>query len=910
MDGAAVTLFENTTLFVQGVKCVQFMTDTFPRIRDDVYSSPAAPSTPVQAPEQKTSMPSEQETDSLSITESPTQKQSNESLYQTPVAVRNTQSLPKVLYKASPEKQNLDADPATNVSSTNTSGPANISDAPDSPEVTPVTAVNTSVADVTHVSESLLPGMDDTVIDAALTSTPYNDGRFQPPCVSSIPTSQDDISSPSVSEKVVSLRVSMGVQTDAADETKQLEKDLSACKSEFKMTLRENEELHRKIAQLKDDLKDVKPQNDNMELLKSTKDENDKLIIQVSALTAGIKMIEQKHSNEKQSLVVRISELEAQVQDIETIKVEKQSLTTRISELECEVQELEAIKAANMEYEFEETHDDETHIQKENPLTPNQTQHSTEPSKPARVRPSWDDDAAFSAFTEPIYPVDDCDESAAMPAPRRPLLDNDAAFNAFNNPILPDDDPEESTLPSTPASDANSNPKKKKKKRRKNVIRFRSDSKTHFELSNLYHCYLYMYGQHFISKEHAYQWEKAMFHGRFDEARQILAAPNAKEAMRIGQNIKTNHEWKTSVKFSVMEEIQRTALVPGNCDEFRKVLLSTKGKSLEEATTHPTWGADGENSKNRLGQLLEALRDEILEKETTGEAATKSINTSNQKNSSQPNEQSPASLGNARNNSQLPTPPVTTQPPPSIMKKGLIFSDSFGLGVNPRNEGYVWSSAPYPGAKVCPTPDSKYPDMVAELQSQLKSEPDDTVLAIGANDVHSFKPDEFRRNYHNLVVTAKAAKSIVTCSGIFHRGDGTYSQVCRANQTIDKMNAIIRDIAREEHCGFIDNNFANSSTCNEPSLDILTNPSDGRARFLHLKPEAQQVFAFRIAEYIDLPSAVPPPAIVNAWRTEKQYNSQGSQRRYVNPEGGAKSHSGSRSSHTSHPRRNPRNRRW
>ncbi len=40
MEGAAVTLFENTTLFVQGERCVQFMTDTFPRIREEVYSPP------------------------------------------------------------------------------------------------------------------------------------------------------------------------------------------------------------------------------------------------------------------------------------------------------------------------------------------------------------------------------------------------------------------------------------------------------------------------------------------------------------------------------------------------------------------------------------------------------------------------------------------------------------------------------------------------------------------------------------------------------------------------------------------------------------------------------------------------------------------------------------------------------
>ncbi len=374
------------------------------------------------------------------------------------------------------------------------------------------------------------------------------------------------------------------------------------------------------------------------------------------------------------------------------------------------------------------------------------------------------------------------------------------------------------------------------------------------------------YGKTFISREHAYQWEKATFHGRFDEARDILAAPNAKEAMNIGQGITTNEEWDTSMKFIVMEDIQRAALLPGNCDEFREVLLSTKGKSLEEATAHPIWGADGLNSQNRLGLLFQKLRDEILEKQSTVKAAPahqRSDNAPDQK------DQNSKFAHTAQDDQCSKTNSDVKQTGHTVMKKGLIFSDSFGLGVNPRNEGRVWSTAAYPGAKVCPTPDSKYPDMVAELQSQLKCEPHDTVIAMGTNDVFSFQPTEFRKKYLDLVLTAKAGKSAVTCSGIFHRGDGTYSQVYYSNQTIDKMNEIIRDIARDEQCGYIDNNYANGSTCNEPSLDILTNPNDGRTRFLHLKPEAQQAFAFRIAEYIDLPSAVPPPAIVNSRKREK-----------------------------------------
>ena len=120
--------------------------------------------------------------------------------------------------------------------------------------------------------------------------------------------------------------------------------------------------------------------------------------------------------------------------------------------------------------------------------------------------------------------------------------------------------------------------------------------------------------------------------------------------------------------------------------------------------------------------------------------------------------------------------------------------------------------------------------------------------------------------------------------------------MCRSNQTIDKMNNIIRAIALAEHCGFIDNNYQNGSTCNEPGINILTNPNDGRARFLHLKPEAQQAFGFRIAEYINLQTAVLPPAIVS-----------GPFDRLI---GGNENQSGTRSHRPRHPRKNQYKRRW
>ena len=755
-----------------------------------------------------------------------------------------------MLYTGSPVKQNLDAtSPGRDTYHINSSVPCSDEN---------LQSTNT-VAGITHVSESVLSDMGETIVNksVAITSTPGNTGKPASPDITSIRPSSEEISSPSVAEKVVILKLSTGVQTVEADDVKQLRSDLSACKSEVKTTKRDNEELHRKVAQLRDEVIQLETQQ-SVDLVKSTKDDNDKLIIKVSALEAGIKVIEQKHEDEKQNLVTKISELEAINNELEVVKVEKQSAVDRICELEAEIRELEAIKVANMEYESGES-------DIEDPLPHDHGSQTNVSSPPTMNQP------ANQSPTE----ASNADDKSI---PRRPSWDNDAAFHAFSEPILLDDDYEDSDSKPTQADPSPKPAGKKKKKKRKNVVRFSIDSKTHFQLSNLYHCYLHLYGKTFISREHAYQWEKATFHGLFDEARDILAAPNAQKAMEIGQGIITNVEWDTSMRFTVMEEIQRAALLPGNCDEFREVLLSTKGKSLEEATAHQPWGAHGSNPQNRLGLLLGKLRDEILEKQPSVKVAPapkKFDNTPQQKDhNSKPTPTAQNDQRSKANPNVQATPEQTSH---TVMKKGLIFSDSFGLGVNPRNDGRIWSTAAYPGARVCPNPGSKYPDMVAELQSQLKSEPDDTVLAIGTNDVFTFEPAEFRKKYHELVLTAKAGKSTVTCSGIFHRGDGTYSQVYYSNQTIDKMNEIICDIARDEQCGFIDNNYANGSTCNEPSLDILTNPNDGRTRFLHLKPEAQQAFAFRIAEYIDLKSAVPPPAVVNSRRKEK---SSGTRRPY------------------------------
>ena len=47
----------------------------------------------------------------------------------------------------------------------------------------------------------------------------------------------------------------------------------------------------------------------------------------------------------------------------------------------------------------------------------------------------------------------------------------------------------------------------------------------------------------FNSSEQAYQWEKSLFHGEIDLARQIIHEQNPYMQMRLGHIIKENQNW-------------------------------------------------------------------------------------------------------------------------------------------------------------------------------------------------------------------------------------------------------------------------------------------------------------------------------------------------------------------------------
>ena len=125
--------------------------------------------------------------------------------------------------------------------------------------------------------------------------------------------------------------------------------------------------------------------------------------------------------------------------------------------------------------------------------------------------------------------------------------------------------------------------------------------------SNLYPYPIAVFGGHFPSAEHAYQYRKALFMRCFQAAPFILSAPNAYVAMKIGQTIPVNDDWH-SVKRHVMSMVLRAKI--DQCDPYRNYLASLPPNvDLREKTKHRFWG--GLYGQNVLGQLHVSNRENL-----------------------------------------------------------------------------------------------------------------------------------------------------------------------------------------------------------------------------------------------------------------------------------------------------------
>ncbi|PLS19609.1 Swarming motility protein YbiA [Bacillus sp. M6-12] len=129
-------------------------------------------------------------------------------------------------------------------------------------------------------------------------------------------------------------------------------------------------------------------------------------------------------------------------------------------------------------------------------------------------------------------------------------------------------------------------------------------------LSNFYHAPTVMNGVTYPTNEHFFQSQK--FAGKPQE-QYIIALPTPGDTAREGKrrDFPLRSDWE-----QVKEEIMLQGLIAKfeQHPELLKRLMETKESSLRETSPYDSYWGTGRNlkGKNRLGVLLEKVRDEIL----------------------------------------------------------------------------------------------------------------------------------------------------------------------------------------------------------------------------------------------------------------------------------------------------------
>jgi ribA/ribD-fused uncharacterized protein len=147
----------------------------------------------------------------------------------------------------------------------------------------------------------------------------------------------------------------------------------------------------------------------------------------------------------------------------------------------------------------------------------------------------------------------------------------------------------------------------------KAVIRFYSTTDEYGCFSNFVRSWFSLKGKSWPTVEHCFQAQK--FPGMAYEE-EIRLAKSPMIAKRLGRSRKQplRADWE-SVKDTVMREAVLAKFTQH--EDLRAILLATGDAVLVEHTANDSyWGDGGDGSgKNRLGQILMSVRDELRQKE-------------------------------------------------------------------------------------------------------------------------------------------------------------------------------------------------------------------------------------------------------------------------------------------------------
>ena len=123
---------------------------------------------------------------------------------------------------------------------------------------------------------------------------------------------------------------------------------------------------------------------------------------------------------------------------------------------------------------------------------------------------------------------------------------------------------------------------------------------------------LHYKGHSFNTSEQAYQWQKAVFHKKYNAARKVLQARTPEAQKGEGRKVKTNKKWDIS-KRNFMTQILKQKL---KCSKaYRRCLRESGSQTLVEDTADEFWGR-GENGRGRniLGTIHCYIRACVLDK--------------------------------------------------------------------------------------------------------------------------------------------------------------------------------------------------------------------------------------------------------------------------------------------------------
>ncbi len=393
-------------------------------------------------------------------------------------------------------------------------------------------------------------------------------------------------------------------------------------------------------------------------------------------------------------------------------------------------------------------------------------------------------------------------------------------------------------------------------------------------LSNLHHCPVSVFGEEFKSREHGYQWAKAVYHGHHEKAEAIFNADTASAAMELGQKIITCQAWECEVKLDKMREIQMAAV--SSCKNLREKLLSSDDRPIKERTTHHTWGAL-QGGQNKMGEfhvemrhLLRTNQIDIIESKCNTQSQNSKKTTQTEKDalkeggtqkekdtrreSGSDKDEDARREGSERNSKDNQTQQSTSRTPKRGRRpqKGLLFGDSMTKNVHPEVYGGDFNTVTVSGGRLCPRPNSNdnHTNMNKRLMAAMTGEEKHVGLHIGTNDSVGCDIDLFESRYRSLVHTAQSGGAQVYCSGIYHRGDlSNYDARFARNALIDELNEVIMSIADELGCVYLDNCAAVQSSAHRPNLSILTNPPRG-VKYLHLNEAAKLDLKYRLEDQV------------------------------------------------------------